>query len=83
MPGKKIIVWGINLRWIFLAIVYPFMAWAIYQDMQNMGRGMPWYLFIPVSILSLAFGILFIIKVLDPIMRYLDDKVEKLLGIKK
>ena len=83
MPRREIRVWGINLKWIFLAITYPFMSWAIYQDLQNAGGPMSWYFFIPISLLSMGFGILFIIKVLDPMMRYMDNKIEKLLKIKQ
>ena len=83
MPKKKIIVWGIDLKWIVIAVVYPFISWATYQNMEDMGNEMPWYIFIPSSLLGMACGILFVIKVLDPIMRYLDEKVERLLRIKK
>ena len=80
MVRKEIRIHGINLRWVVLAVVYSFSFWAIYQDTKT---ELPWYYIALVCLLGTLFGLFIVIKIVDPTMRYMDNKIGKLFNIKE
>lgn len=80
MARTQIMVGGINLKWIVLAIACSFFWWALYQDTKG---SLPWPYFVLTCLLGTAFGLFLIVKVVDPTMRYLDNKIDRLFKVKR
>ena len=80
MAIKQILIRGVNLKWIMLATFYPFVCWALWQDMKTQ---LPWYFIALACLFGGAFGLFMIIKIVEPTMRYMNSKIAKLLHIKE
>lgn len=77
---QPIRIFGYNLKWIVLAVFYPFVCWALYQDTK---AKLPWYYIALACVLGAIFGVLLIRKIIEPAMNYCDNKIAKLLRIKE
>ena len=80
MPRNVIRVWGVNLKWIILCILYPFICWALYQDMKT---ELPWYYIILACLLGGISGVILIVKIIESTLRFMDNKIARLLRIKE
>ena len=78
MTRNSIRIYGINFKWVVLAAIYPFIYWALYQDMK---AELPWYYIVLACLAGTVLGLFLIIKIVDPAMRYVDNKIGKLLNI--
>ena len=68
-----------RVKFLVLLSVYPFICYALYQDSKAV---LPWYAIASACILGLGFGLLVIIKIIEPTNKYIDNKITKLLRIK-
>ena len=82
MARNQIRVFGVNLglNWVVLAAVYPFICYALYRDMK---AELPLYYIVLACFLGAVMGLFLIIKIVNPAMRYLDEKVERWFNVKK
>jgi len=77
---QSVRIFGCNLKWVVLAVFYPFVCWALYQDMKT---ELPWYAILSACLMGAIFGALMIVKIVEPSLRYMDNKIAKLLRIKE
>lgn len=67
-----------NRKWFFLGIMYLFICWEVYQDTKS-----PWYYTAIACIVGLGLGLVVVIKIIDPYLKYSDAKINSWFGIKK
>ena len=81
MARNQIRVLGVNLslKWVVLTASYPFLFYALYQDTKT---ELVWYYFALACFLGTVLGLFLTVKIVNPIMRYLDEKVAGLFNIK-
>ncbi len=76
---NKFRVFGFGWRGIVMVVIFPFFCWAFYQDMKS---GLSWPLISVACLLGLGWGFFLYVKIINPVMAYLDNKVKGLFGIK-
>jgi hypothetical protein len=59
-------------------VLFPLLYWAVYEDSH---RTLPWWFF-PLGLAAWLWGLGFMMMVVDPILKYLDAKMAKLLRLK-
>jgi hypothetical protein len=67
-------------HWIFILLISPFLFWALYIDI---GKDMHLYLLVLTFTLGLGIGLFFILYVMVPFNKFIDEKISRFLGVKR